>query len=39
MTPTPPPADPRSGALAVAILCEVCLALGFALGFFAGRGS
>ena len=39
MTPKPtPPADPRSAALAVAILCGVCLVLGFALGFFAGRG-
>ena len=34
----PPPADPRMAALAIAVLCGICLVLGFALGFFAGRG-
>jgi hypothetical protein len=34
----PPPSDPRMAALAIAVLCGICLALGFALGFFAGRG-
>lgn len=37
MTP-PPPADPKIAALAIAVLCGICLVLGFVLGFFLGRG-
>jgi hypothetical protein len=33
-----PPADPRMAAVAVALLCGICLVLGFVLGFFLGRG-
>lgn len=33
-----PDADPRMAALAIAVLCGVCLVLGFAFGFLAGRG-
>ena len=35
---SPKASDPRQAALAVAILCAVCLALGFGLGFLLGRG-
>jgi hypothetical protein len=35
---TPVRAEARSAALAIAVLCGICLALGFGLGFFAGRG-
>ena len=30
--------DPRMAALAIAVLCGVCLVLGFGLGFLLGRG-
>lgn len=32
------PAEPRAAALAIALLCGICLVLGFGLGFFLGRG-
>ena len=38
MSAPPPSADPKMAALAIAVLCGTCLVLGFALGFFLGRG-
>ena len=38
MSEHPPSSDPRMAALAIGVLCGVCLLLGFALGFFLGRG-
>jgi uncharacterized protein YneF (UPF0154 family) len=35
---TAPKPDARMAALAIAILCGVCLVLGFGLGFLMGRG-
>ena len=32
MTDPPKPADPRAAFLAVALLCVVCLVIGFVLG-------
>ena len=38
-SPAPPPSsDPRMAALAIAVLCGVCLVLGFVFGFLLGRG-
>ena len=34
----PRESDPKAAALAVAVLCGVCLVLGFGLGFLLGRG-
>ena len=38
MTAPPNASDPKMAALAIAILCSVCLVLGFGLGFLLGRG-
>ena len=38
MTDAPKASDPKMAALAIAVLCGVCLVLGFGLGFLLGRG-